>query len=256
MNNRVEVLGVEFDAMTLEQLRSAVGEDVRRGDRFLLAFSNPEFLVEARHNEPLGRYLRSVRYNLADGVGVVWAARRLGTPLPERVTGTDWMYAMAELCRAEGHSLYLLGGRPGVAEEARIRLQEAFPGLKVVGTRDGYFEDSAAVVNAINAVRPTFLMVCLGNPRQERWITENAQRLEAQVVFGNGGALDFASGRVTRAPALMRKLSLEWLHRLMKDFTWARIKRQSRLALFVALVLRESGSKRRKGLSARTDSGN
>jgi len=234
---RVDVLGTGFDPLTMRALISRVDADVARGDRFVLAFSNPEFVMAARRTPFLREYLRTARYNLADGVGALWAACRFGTPLPERVTGTDFTQVLAGLCARRGYTVFLLGGRPGVAAQARRNLEASHPGLRVVGTHHGYFDDDDAVVARINRLRPTFLMVCLGNPRQEQWIARNVARLDVQVAFGNGGALDFCSGQVSRAPQWMIDHSVEWLHRLWQDLSLARIRRQSRLVAFVALVL-------------------
>ena len=237
VTERIPVLGVRFDALTMPTLIERLDREVARGERFRIAFANPEFVMESRKSAFLRRYLAMTRYTLADGIGIVWAARRSGGRLPQRVTGTDFTERLAELCSRRGYSLFLLGGKPGVAEEARARLLSAHPGLRVVGSMDGYFDNDESVVDAINQARPTFLMVCLGNPMQEDWIEKHFDRLDVQVAFGNGGALDFCSGRVARAPQWMMRFSLEWLHRLSRDFTWRRIRRQTRLVGFVALVL-------------------
>jgi N-acetylglucosaminyldiphosphoundecaprenol N-acetyl-beta-D-mannosaminyltransferase len=233
----VDVLGVRFDALDMRTLLRRLEHDVERGERFTVAFANPEFVMEVDRTPFLADYLRATRYTLADGTGVVWAARRAGRPLPERVTGTDFVPAIASLCARRGWGLFLLGGRPGVARAAQARLEAAAPGLRVVGALDGYFDDDGPVVAAINAARPTFLMVCLGNPRQEAWIARHFDRLDVQVAFGNGGALDFCSGRVPRAPRWMIRCSLEWLHRLWCDLGWRRLRRQARLGVFVLRVL-------------------
>jgi N-acetylglucosaminyldiphosphoundecaprenol N-acetyl-beta-D-mannosaminyltransferase len=234
---RVDILGVGFDRLDMASLLVRVDADVSRGDRFTIAFSNPEFLMESRRSPLVRRYLSTVRYNLADGVGAVWAARRFGDALPERVTGTDFTMELAALCARRGHSLYLLGGAPGIADEAARRLRAGHPGLVIAGTHHGFFDDDGPVVADINRARPTFLMVCLGNPKQEAWIERNFAKLDVQVAFGNGGALDFHSGRVRRAPPWMMRLSLEWLHRLGQDLSWRRFRRQMRLVSFVALVM-------------------
>lgn len=239
----VDVLGVRFDALDMRTLLRRLEHDVDRGERFTVAFANPEFVMEVDRTPFLADYLRGTRYTLADGIGIVWAARRAGLPLPERVTGTDFVPALAALCARRGWGLFLLGGRPGVAVAAQARLEASVPGLRIVGALDGYFDDDEAVVAAINAVRPAFLMVCLGNPRQEAWIARHFNRLDVQVAFGNGGALDFCSGRVPRAPSWMMRCSLEWLHRLAHDLGWRRLRRQARLGRFVMRVLASSHSR-------------
>lgn len=237
--NHDTLLGVRFDALTMDGLIASIDADLSHDRRITLAFSNPEFVVEARRNEFLRDYLNRTNYNLADGIGVVAASRLLGKGLPERVTGTDFVYRMAELCARQSHSLFLFGGRQGVALEAKQKLEETYPGIRIVGAIDGYQTDLDAVVAEVNRAKPTFLMVCLGNPIQERWISRHRDALDAKVVFGNGGALDFCSGRAKRAPAWMQKLGLEWLYRLKTDFSARRIRRQAKLSSYVWWVLQQ-----------------
>ncbi|WP_162254541.1 WecB/TagA/CpsF family glycosyltransferase [Massilia cellulosiltytica] len=233
------LFGVKFNALTMDGLMESIDSDLSKNRSITLAFSNPEFIIEAQRNGFLRDYLNRVNYNLADGIGVVAASRLLGKGLPERVTGTDFVYRMAEFCAHHSHSLFLFGGRPGVAAAAKGELEKAYPGIKIVGTVDGYINDLDKVVEEVNRVKPTFLMVCLGNPIQEQWISAHRDLLEAKVVFGNGGALDFCSGRVKRAPRWMQRLALEWLYRLRTDFSVKRIRRQARLSSYVWWVFQQ-----------------
>lgn len=245
---RVTVLGVEFDNFTMPDLIKEVECTLDSGDRCVLALSNPEFLVTAHESLFLKSYLNDkVDINVADGVGVLLAAKLGGSPLRERVTGTDFVPALYKLAVARGYKIFFLGGRPGVANRAREILAERFGGDCVAGCRDGYFQedDEQAVVQQVNESGAEVLMVCLGNPKQEQWIARNLSALGPRVVFGNGGALDFWAGEVKRAPEWVQGLGMEWLYRLGQDFTLARLKRQSRLIKFVYLVIRDWLSKRR-----------
>lgn len=240
-DGRVSVLGVPFDNVSMGELVTIVDEAVKKGERTALALSNPEFVVAAQRNLALKRYLNDfVNINVADGVGVLWAARLFGQPLKERVTGTDFVPALYQLAGKRGYKVYFLGGRPGVAVKAKERLTSLF-GVDVVGgCRDGYFgnlEDND-VVRDVNESGAQILMVCLGNPKQEDWIERNWRELKVAVVFGNGGALDFWAGEVSRAPVWLQNIGFEWLYRLGQDFSWTRVKRQSRLFEYVYLVLK------------------
>lgn len=245
------LFGVKFNALTMDGLMESIDSDLSKNRSITLAFSNPEFVIEAQRNGFLRDYLNSVNYNLADGIGVVAASRLLGKGLPERVTGTDFLYRMAEYCAQRSHSLFLFGGRPGVAAAAKAELEKAYPGIKIVGEIDGYRKDFDSILEEINRAKPTFLMVCLGNPIQEQWIAQHRDALQAKVVFGNGGALDFCSGRVKRAPQWMQRLALEWLYRLRTDFTVKRMCRQAKLSSYVWRVFHQfvkrqlSGQRRR-----------
>jgi N-acetylglucosaminyldiphosphoundecaprenol N-acetyl-beta-D-mannosaminyltransferase len=114
-----------------------------------------------------------------------------------------------------------------------------YPGISIVGALHGYFTDDEETVRTINASGADILMVCLGNPHQEEWIEKHFDRMNAKLIFGNGGALDFWSGAATRAPQWVIGLGLEWLYRLMQDRSWKRLRRQLRLLTFVRLVLAE-----------------
>lgn len=242
----VVILGVRFDSLSMLGVVGSVQSAISSNLKIRLAFSNPEFLVVAHHSKMLRDYLNGVDLNLADGAGVVLASRLYGSPLPERVTGTDFVYELAKLSAKNDYGIFLFGGHPGVADLAKDRLRALHPECRIVGSLHGYFKesDTESIVKAINEARPHILMVCLGNPKQEAWIQENFERLNVNVVFGNGGALDFAAGIVTRAPEFMRRLGLEWLWRLGNDFSLTRLHRLLRLPVFCWMVLRELVSAR------------
>ena len=238
-STEVNVLGVRFDAVKMSDVLLEVDRAVESNSKIKLAFSNPEFVVVAQKSSFLKGYLNSTKFNVADGVGILMAACLLGKRLPERITGTDFVYELASLSSRKGHRVFLLGGRPGVAELASQRLLEKYEGCRIVGCRDGFFSDDDDVVEQINESNCDVLMVCLGNPAQEEWIQKNYSQINANVIFGNGGALDFAAGLVTRAPYLFQRLGLEWLWRLKNDFTLRRFKRMLRLPYFSILIFRE-----------------
>lgn len=235
----VSILGVRFSNITMCELISHLKSDLSSGRQVTLAFSNPEFLVEARGSAFLKKYLNEVSYNLADGFGVVAASKLYGESLPERVTGTDFVYRIAQFSHETGASIFFYGGKPGVALEAKKNLERIYPNVRIIGVLDGYTNSTENIIYQVNKVRPNFLMVCLGNPVQERFIQEYRHHLEADIVFGNGGALDFCSGQVARAPRWMQKYGMEWLYRLKSDFTLKRIRRQSRLFSYVIFVFFE-----------------
>jgi N-acetylglucosaminyldiphosphoundecaprenol N-acetyl-beta-D-mannosaminyltransferase len=237
---RIGVLGVHFDNLDMEALVERIEVCMRIEDKFTIAFTNPEHTLEAQCNPGLSSYLQGCRFNVADGVGILWACKMLyGRKLPERVTGTDFVPRLCMMARKNGYRIYLLGGGKGVAEKARRKLETTFPGVKIAGAMHGYFKNSDEVIKDINKSGADILMVCFGNPRQEEWITENLGKLKVKLVFGNGGALDFLSGEVRRAPRWVQNINLEWLYRLLQDRSLKRFKRQLKLLKFVGLVLFE-----------------
>lgn len=237
---RAEVLGVRFDGLTMTQAvdRALALMGEKRGA--YVCTPNPEIVWQCRKDGALGAALAGADMTLPDGVGIVWAARTLGSPVPERVTGYDFLLAL--LARFQGR-LYLLGGRPGVGTDAAAAIEKRFPRVCVCGCRDGYFEDNEAVLADIRAASPDFLMVCMGSPKQEIWMAEHAGRLPVGLMAGLGGCLDVLSGRVKRAPERWIRWKLEWLYRLIRQP--GRIKRQIRLPAFVLAVLAERIRKKR-----------
>lgn len=238
----IYILGIPFHSLTMDDLLSTIEKKISAGDKTKLSFSNPEFVISAKYSPFLKGYLNSTDFNLADGFGIILAAGLQGRRLPERVTGTDFTQRMAALSAQTGYRIYLLGGKHGVAEEAAKKLKLNHPGCVIVGTHHGYFDvhNEQEIVSSINSVHPDFLMVCLGNPRQEEWIHRNFDQLKAKVIFGNGGALDFASGKVTRAPYFMQKTGFEWLWRFFQDFSLTRLRRLSRLPVFMIFAVADA----------------
>jgi len=163
--------------------------------------------------------MRAADMVAADGAGVVWMARLLDLPIDERVSGCDMVLRICEMTAQKGYSVYILGGRPGVAEEASAELRRQFPRLIVVGTQHGYFapEEEPGLIAHIRRQRPDVLFVALGIPKQEKWIRAHLDEVGVPVCIGVGGSFDVISGRVKRAPAWMRRCGLEWLWRTARE---------------------------------------
>ena len=200
---------------------------------------NPEFIMAARRDPAFAAALRRADLRVPDGVGVLWAARLLGRPLRERVTGSDGVFRISARAAQEGWRVYFLGAAPGVAEEAARRLAARYPGLQVAGTYAGSprAEEWRDIHARLAAARPDVLFVAYGHPRQDLWIDAHRADLPCAVALGVGGAFDFVAGVAVRAPAWVQRLGLEWLHRLLRE-PW-RWRRMARLPLFALLVLRQ-----------------
>jgi N-acetylglucosaminyldiphosphoundecaprenol N-acetyl-beta-D-mannosaminyltransferase len=232
------VLGVRIDCLDMEAALDRIEAMIPEPRPHMVATVNPEFVMRARADADFAAVLERADLCLADGWGVVWALRRQGCRLGEPVAGADLVPALARRCAARGHSLFLLGAREGVAEEAAHRLQAAAPGLNVVGTHAGSPrpEDDLRTAALVAAARPDLLLVAYGHPQQELWVARNAHRLEVPVAIGVGGALDYVARRVRRAPAWMRRAGLEWLFRLGRQ-PW-RIRRMAVLPRYAIEVIR------------------
>lgn len=241
---RADILGVGVDGLTMEQAveRALRLMDERRGA--YVCTPNPEMLWLCRGDETLRAIVNAAALVLPDGVGVLLGAKLLGQRLPERVTGFD--FACALLSHMRGR-VFLLGGKPGVAERAAQTIRTRFPAVTVAGVADGYFTDTGVVVRRINAAQPDFLMVCLGMGRQERFMAQLAGDTHIGLMAGLGGTLDVLAGDIARAPELFIRCRLEWLYRLVREPR--RIGRVMRLPLYLAAVV---GQRIKHGKADRT----
>lgn len=212
---RVSVFSVNIETGTmgdaLDEVAAAV--DGKGGRPGFCAFVNADCLNQAWNNHDYAELLRRADHVWADGSGVAIAARRQRRPVRGNVNGTDML---PELCRA-GYRLYLFGGAPGVAERARQRLEAEFKQVRIVGVEHGFVTDHAAAVERINAAAPDILLVAMGVPRQEFWISRHLDVLNCKVAMGVGGLFDFASGRIRRAPLWLRRIGMEWSYRLYNE---------------------------------------
>ena len=236
---RVEVLGVGFDNMTMDEaLEKGVRLMSEQGAHYVVT-PNPEIVEVCREDEEAREAVRNADLVIADGIGVIYGAKILGTPLKARLPGIEYAQKLMERMAENGKTLFLFGAKPGIAEEAARRLQEKYPGLQIAGTHDGYFKEDESVVNAIRESGADVVFVCLGAPKQEKWIRKNGEATGAHLLLGLGGCLDIFSGTVQRAPVIFQKLGMEWFYRLIKNPS--RAGRMMKLPLFLIHALGERG---------------
>ena len=226
---RTDILGVGFDDVTPAQALDRAAALLEEGGGRYVVTPNPELVQMAGRDPAFREALNGADLVLADGVGVVYAAKILGRPLTARVPGIDFAAALCEVLAEKKKKLFLLGAKPGVAELAAGNLEKTHPGLTVCGVHDGYFQESGPVVEEIRAAGADVVFVCLGAPKQERWMAENGKACGAGLLVGLGGSLDVFAGQVKRAPEGWRRLGLEWLYRLLTQPS--RIGRMAKLPL-------------------------
>lgn len=234
---RINVLGVGFDNLTMEEAVDRGAELLRDSGTHYVVTPNPEIVEICRENLAARQAVNGADLVLPDGVGVVMGAKMLGTPLKEKVPGIEFAAGLMERMAAEGLSLYLLGAKPGVAEAAGERLAEKYPGLKIAGTHDGYFQEDGPVVEAIRQSGADCVFVCLGAPKQELWMYKHGRATGARLLCGLGGSLDVFAGVVERAPKFWSDHDLEWFYRLCRDPR--RAGRMMKLPLFLVHVEKE-----------------
>ncbi len=232
---KIDVMGLKFDSMTMDEALSRA-EALLRGDKAAYVVTpNAEIAYEALHDGQLREMLNGADLMLPDGAGVVLASKLLRTPVKQKVAGVDFAAGLLGILERNGQSLYLLGGKPGIGELAAQKMLEAHPQLRIAGIADGYFQDEAPVVAKINASGADALFVCLGAPKQERFMVQHQQELHVHLMAGLGGSLDAFAGTVQRAPAWMIRLNLEWLYRLIREPK--RFRRMLRLPKYLWAVM-------------------
>lgn len=238
---RVSILGVTVDNVTMAEAIERIVAFAASGAFHHAVTVNPEFIMLARRDANFAQTLAAADLALPDGVGLIWAARRQGAPLRERVAGVDIVDQTAAAAAKDGLRLFLLGAQTGVAEAAGAVLRQRYNGLHVVGAYAGSpaVEEEEAILQRVAAAQPNILFVAYGAPQQDLWIARNRRRLFVGLAMGVGGAFDFIAGRARRAPPWVRRLGLEWLHRLIHEpWRWRRMLALPRFALAVLLERR------------------
>mgnify|MGYP001609591999 CR=1 FL=1 len=219
MRNKTRLLGVPIDRVTPESFLHRLEQFITDGEKHIVLYANADCLNQAVFDRRYAKILQEAELVCADGMGVVWASRLTGEPLPERVNVGDMIEPFCALAACKGYRLFLLGGAPGVAQRAAERLKQRFPLLQIVGVRGGYFStnDVAEVIAQINHVQPHVLLVGMGVPKQEKWMWQHRHVLQVPVLWGVGAAIEYQAGRVPRAPRWMRRSGSEWCFRLLVE---------------------------------------
>jgi N-acetylglucosaminyldiphosphoundecaprenol N-acetyl-beta-D-mannosaminyltransferase len=234
----IRILGVPVHDVTAAETLDWIARFVDERGPHQLCTVNPEFIMTAQTDVEFRRVLNQSALNVPDGVGVLWAARRKGQRLRERVGGSDLVAQIADRAAVTGWRIFLLGAAEGVAEQAAIKLRVSHPNINIVGAFAGSpsIDQDNDVVTRIRSVTPDILLVAYGAPKQDKWIARNIDRTGAAVAIGIGGSLDHIVGKQKRAPKWMQRVGLEWFYRLLREPR--RWRRQLALPRFVWHVLR------------------
>ena len=214
----VTLIGLPVVSTRSPALHRYLSRSLQEEKRLTLFTPNGEMLCRAWQDPRVWKVLKKADLLLPDGTALLLYARALGTPLAERNTGIDVGEWVLHFAARNQLSVYLLGGRSGVAEEAAERLRGKLPALKVVGTHHGYVtkENTPSLLREIEETHPHILMVCMGFPKQEEWILSHRDQLPSVRLFmGLGGALDVWSGQIRRAPRILQRMGMEWLWRTL-----------------------------------------
>lgn len=234
----IKILGVPVHPYTMKGAVEKILERLSQSKKTFVVTANAEIIMMGQSDAEYMKILNNAALVLPDGAGTVWAGRKLGYEVPERVAGYDLFLNLMTEAAQKKLKVFFFGSAPGVAEEAKQKCEILYPGVSIVGCRDGYFkeEDNLAIVEEINNSGADLLFVALGAPKQEKWLAKFQDILKPSLLMGIGGSFDVVAGKMERAPKWMQDASLEWLFRLYKQPS--RFGRMLVLPKFVIRVLR------------------
>ena len=234
----VKILDVPVHPLTMGEAVSVLEESITSGEQAFVVTANAEIIMMCQEDAGYKKIVsQDAQLVLPDGAGAVWAGRHLGYKVPERVAGFDLYCQLLDKGAQKGYKAFFFGGSPGIAEAAKAKSEELYPGVQVVGCRNGYFkeEESQAIIDEINASGADMLFAALGAPKQEKWLVRYREQLKPKILMGIGGSFDVFAGKMERAPKWMQDASLEWLFRLYKQPS--RFMRMMALPKFVLKVV-------------------
>jgi len=221
---RVAIDGLQFDDVTIGEATARIVELAKLRDRpRFVCTGNLDHLAIAAADREFKAAYEAADLVVADGAPVVWLSRLGGTPLKERVAGSDLFWTLGQASAEHGVTLFFLGGVEGAAEAAKAELERRYPGTKIIGTycppfeTFGTQEEQDKIRDVVQAARPDVLLVAFGAPKQEKWIAKNLERLGVPVAIGVGGSFEMASGMLKRAPVWMQRSGLEWAYRFAQQ---------------------------------------
>ena len=220
---RVNLCGVWIDNGSMQEAVENVDRLIRDKQRAYVVTPNVDHIVRLQWDKEFRRVYENAALVLADGAPLLWAARYLGTPLMEKISGSDLTPALCEMAAAQGHKIFFLGGREGTAQESKEVLEKRYPGIRIVGVYSppmGFEKNETECQKILSMLRqtsPNILFVGLGTPKQENWICRNGEQLPVAVSIGIGATFEFMSNRVRRAPVWMQRWGLEWFWRLLME---------------------------------------
>ena len=243
--DRISIMGVRINNISMNEVLKLTEQKIENDEKYIIYTPNTEIIMMCQKDEEFLNLMNQSDINVPDGVGLIYAGKIKKLPLKEKVAGYDLSINLLKMADKKGLKLYVVGGRPGVAEAATKNVQNKYPGIKIVGAQHGYFkgahlgefghDEELSLIEDINKQKPHILFVGFGAKKQEQWIEYNKGKINANVIIGNGGTLDGLAGFVKRAPDIFINLGLEWLYRLIKEPK--RITRQIVLPVFMFKVI-------------------
>jgi N-acetylglucosaminyldiphosphoundecaprenol N-acetyl-beta-D-mannosaminyltransferase len=230
---KTDIFGIKFDNLTDAEIARLITDKAKeKNDKPFIVFTpNPEIVMASLKDKKLSDAMQAADIIAADGIGIVWASKYFGAKIKQRASGYDIIMKLFEMTDS---TFFFLGGAEDTVNKAARNMEERFA-LSVTGVQNGYFDNCDTVIETINTLSPDILLVGLGSPKQELWVTDNMSRLNVGAIMVVGGSFDVMSGKLKRAPVIFQKAGLEWFYRLYKQPK--RFFRMLKLPLFVIKVL-------------------
>lgn len=213
------LFGLHLDAMDMDEVVESCRAALTTRKRLLIGVLNAAKVIKLRQDALLRKSLLDCDLLLADGQSIVWASRLLRRPLPERIAGIDIFERLLQLAHKEQRSIYLLGARPDVLGALEAQLRRRFPGLRIVGSHDGYFDQAKAprIAAQIRMAAPDMLFLGMPSPKKEIFLATFGPILDVPILHGVGGSFDVLAGITKRAPVVWQKIGMEWAYRLLQE---------------------------------------
>lgn len=218
-----KLLNTYVNNVDMDETLSAIFKMVENSEKKYIVAINVDVVIKIENDS----YLKSITDNadmvLVDGKPLIWISKIHKRPVKEKVSGSDLVPLLCEKSAKRGYSLFIIGGKEGIAKKAKLKLEQKYPNIKVVGTYAPPFgfekdeEELDKINNLISEKKPDLLIVCFGCPKQEKWVYENYQKYDAKVSICAGATVDFLAGNVNRAPRWMSDYGLEWFYRFLQE---------------------------------------
>ena len=217
------LMATRVNSLTLAETTEAIGQFIDERRKAYVVEVNVDVMIKIENDEELRRITEDADLVLVDGQPLVWVAKLYRRPVKEKVSGSDLSIELCRMAAEKGYTMFILGGKEGIGDQAKAKMEDQYPGLQVVGTCApplGFEKDEAELAKvrqAISAVSPDIVLCCLGCPKQEKWIDANWRDIDARVFLCAGATVDFLAGNVKRAPAWVSRIGMEWFYRFLKE---------------------------------------
>jgi len=231
-----KILGINVSITDYQKIIDDIKKSIDKKEKKTIIAINPEKILKAKENDEIKKILNKADYQIPDGIGVIYASKLKKGKIKSRITGIDLMDKICLLANNEKYKIFLYGAEEEVVKKAKKCLEQKYSNIKIVGYLNGYVNDLDKIIKTINKSKADILFVALGSPKQERWIIQNKEKIDAYVLQGVGGSFDVISGNIKRAPIWMQKYGLEWLYRILKEPK--RILRQIKILKFLFIAIR------------------